>query len=92
MTPQNRELLERGVGIIATFVLFRTVSRLTTGIAFPGTAAAVVATAGAAMCSAGQGGPVCTAQSVVNWPGRQVGRLVVGGAGTIQQRLGARDA
>ena len=86
MTPEQRQLAERAVGIVTTFVLFRTVSKFATGISFPGTVVAIAATAGAAMCSNQSGGPVCTAQTLANWPGNQVGRLTLNATTKLMER------
>ncbi len=76
----NRDLIERGIGVLATFAIFRTASKAALGISFPGTAAAVGALAAAAVCDKGEGGGVCTINRVANYPGNTAGRLIVGGA------------
>jgi len=77
---QNRELVERGVGILATFVVLRQVSRWTLGVSFPGTATAVLATATAAACAGDVGPVVCRASKALNYPGDTAGRYIVGAA------------
>ena len=75
----NRELLERGVGVLATFALLRTASKITLGITFPGTAAAVATVAAASICDRGESGGICAISRAANYPGNTAGTLLVGG-------------
>lgn len=77
---------ERLVGVAATYVILRGASRMITGISFPGTALATVATVGAAVCRDGQSGGICGAQKALNWPGDKVGQLAVGTFNKVQSR------
>lgn len=87
---ETRELIARGLGLGLTFVGLRAVSRAVTGVSSPGTAAAVLLAAGAAVCDRGQGGPVCQAQALGNAPGNIAGRTLVRGADMVINAVGDR--
>lgn len=88
----SHEVLVRAAGVAATFVLFRTASRLTLGIPSPGTALAVLATAGAAACASGSSVPVCRAQGVLNAPGNFIGRQLVDKGEQVAGLIATRGA